>query len=66
VIVLEIYALNTSFGHIGHASVSLTNGTGTLVKPGQGLGKALYGKGLSTRPAGQFRSIPHDGSSCPK
>ena len=44
-IVLAMGALNASMTQVGQASVSLTYVTGTLVKVGQGIGKALCGKG---------------------
>ena len=44
-IVLAMGALNAAISHVGPASVSLTYVTGTLVKFGQGLGKALSGTG---------------------
>ncbi len=43
--VLAMGALNASMTQVGQASVSLTYVTGTLVKVGQGIGKALCGKG---------------------
>ena len=42
--VLAMGALNASMTQIGQASVSLTYVTGTLVKVGQGIGKAVCGK----------------------
>ena len=44
-LVLAMGALNAAISHVGPASVSLTYVTGTLVKFGQGLGKAMCGKG---------------------
>ena len=44
-IVLAMGALNASMTQVGQTSVSLTYVTGTLVKVGQGIGKALCGKG---------------------
>ena len=44
-IVLAMGALNASMTQVGQASVSLTYVTGTLVKVGQGIGKAVCGKG---------------------
>lgn len=44
-IVLAMGALNASMTQVGQASVSLTYVTGTLVKIGQEVGKAVCGKG---------------------
>ena len=44
-IVLAMGALNASMTQVGQANVSLTYVTGTLVKVGQGIGKAVCGKG---------------------
>lgn len=42
--VLAMGALNASMNHLGPTAISLTYVTGTLVKLGQGLGRALCGR----------------------
>ena len=42
--ILAMGALNASMNRVGEASISLTYVTGTLVKFGQGIGRALCGK----------------------